>query len=162
MMNPLKLLKRARANRRAAVVREMAGLPVGAQRRGTVLILVIGALALISVIMLVYATIGQGDRRQQAATKVHTTVETTALAMADYIAQKIADGTTSTYVNMGHQPVVGGPVQAMVVRADADIPATDSYMQSVRAPGATGLLLTRRFEATGSSSDLWTLPVRDP
>src|SRR5258708_7755856 len=101
MTNPLmKLLSRAKKARAAAVVRGMAGLPVGgSHRRGTVLILVIGALALISVITLIYATIGQGDNRQSKSTKLHTGVETTAKAVADYVAQRIADGAMSTMVS---------------------------------------------------------------
>src|ERR1700752_1535340 len=71
----LKLLARRiggrsrRDGRSAALVRGLAGMPAGVEpgRRGTVLILVIGALALIAVITLVYATIGQSDIRQSEA-----------------------------------------------------------------------------------------------
>src|SRR5215471_9999887 len=100
MMNPLKLLSRVRKARCAGVLSALAGLPAGRERRrGTVLVLVIGALALISVLTLVYATIGQADRRAGATVKRHINVESTAHVLADYFAQKIADETFQIYVN---------------------------------------------------------------
>ncbi len=161
-INPLmKLLTRAKRAGAAAIVRGVAGLPVGsARRRGTVLILVIGALALISVITLIYATIGQGDRRQSASTKLHVGVETTANEVADYIAQAIADGTFATQNNGVYEQ--GRQTLPMVVRTSSDYPWTDPYMLSVRKANAPAKIKDRKFNPQGSFSSPWfDLNTRD-
>lgn len=86
---------RRRAGRRhvspGALLQAVAGLPAGSRRtrRGTVLIIIIGALALLSVITVAYVSVGKGDRRNASVVKRDSEVDETARRVADYIATDI-------------------------------------------------------------------------
>lgn len=123
-----------------------AGLPAGRSRRGTVLILVIGALALISVITLIYATIGQADRRSAQVVSQKNNIAGVADEVAQYLGGVIADGTFAVHVDGVAPGAGGGPI---LVRNAADYPATDPYRLSVAPPGSASLR-DRAFNATGS------------
>ncbi|MEQ1731992.1 MAG: hypothetical protein ABL982_26765, partial [Vicinamibacterales bacterium] len=77
----------------ASVIRAASGAPVVVQRRGTVLVLVIGVLALMAIIVVVYTTIGQGDRRATAALIRSSKIDDQSTAIADYIARIIGKDT---------------------------------------------------------------------
>lgn len=120
------------------------------KRRGTVLVLILGALALISIITLVYVSIGQSDRRTAAVTVRNEHVDTVGQRFTEYAARVIADATFATSVDGQDGP---NPV---LVRRMADFPFVDPIRQSV----VTGSALQRerlRFDPTGSYSVLWWL-----
>lgn len=149
------LLARFRLGRAAAAVRGMAGTPAGLvrSRRGTVLVLVLGALALISVITLVYATIGKADRRGSQVVAQKSSVHTTVSTIAEYIAGVIADGAMAVHVD--GEDGAGNP---SLVRTAADYPSTDPVRVSI----GSGALLARAFDPTGSYDTLWTSSPLDP
>lgn len=138
----------------AGTVRALAGLPAGVRhtRRGTVLVLILGALALIAVLTVVYVSIGQGDRRTGATTARRETVENAAQQIGDYISQIIADGAMATSV----VPLPAGIGQAgsvTLVRNAADYPFTDPFRWSI-ASGATAI---RKFNPAGSYDAPWVV-----
>ena len=143
----IRLVAPLRRTRAAAVVRGVAGVAAGVQhsRRGTVLILVIGALALISVITLVYATIGQGDRRSSASTVRNTENASAVDSIGRYIAGLIADEQFATYVD-GTDTAPNGRVTPILIRKAAEYPFTDPYRRSVLNAASQ----TRRFDPTGT------------
>lgn len=115
-------------------------------RRGTVLVLILGALALISVVTLVYVTIGQSDRRASAVTVRNDQVETVVGRLADYAAGIIANAALATYVDGVENNA------AVLVRRAADWPFTDPLYHS--SPSAAQSW--RRFDPTGSHSEAVT------
>src|SRR4051812_29240555 len=80
------------------------GLPARGVRRGTVLVLILGALALIAVLTIVYVAIGQGDRRTGEGVVQRQSVDSAAQHVGDYIAQVIADGALATHVDGAWAP----------------------------------------------------------
>jgi hypothetical protein len=142
----------SRPHRRAADIAAAAGQAAqpGA-RRGSVLVLVLGALALISVVTLVYVTVGKGDIRTATTTLERSRTDTTVQSIADYLNGVISRSALATFVD----GVDNG--QPIVIRKAWDFPFVDSYRRSVSPnspPNAADL--ARQFNATGSYSDLVT------
>ncbi|MFN8730668.1 MAG: hypothetical protein ACK5Z4_12505, partial [Planctomyces sp.] len=85
-------------------------LPVAqARRRGSVLVLAVGVLALMSIMVVVYVTLGQNDRRSGAASQARVQLTTQSQSVRDYLAQVIADGATSVVLQrdvLGNDHVV--------------------------------------------------------
>ena len=77
----------------ATVIRAASGAPVVVHRRGTVLVLVLGILALMAIIVVVYTTIGQGDRRATAALIRSSKIDDQSTAISDYISRIIGKDT---------------------------------------------------------------------
>lgn len=74
------------------------GLPLRVPaRRGSVLVLVVGVLALLAIVVLVYTSLGQTDRRASAALVSKVRTDDVARSAADYIAQKVGDASLNTY-----------------------------------------------------------------
>ncbi|QKK08638.1 MAG: hypothetical protein HND58_11015 [Planctomycetota bacterium] len=118
----------ARRATRAAILARLAGLPGGLRqtRRGSFLIMVVGTLALIAVITVVYVAIGRSDRQTSAAALNVEERKDIPAEMRDYIAGIIADdvfdvvylGERATNPNNANQQV---PV---FVREAWDYPST--------------------------------------
>lgn len=72
-----------------------------AERRGSILVLVLGILALMAVIAAVYVTIGLGDQRASRAAEVRQEHDAIAPTVADYIASVIADDRLDIYWALG-------------------------------------------------------------
>ncbi|MFZ4575292.1 MAG: hypothetical protein ACOYN0_12895, partial [Phycisphaerales bacterium] len=70
---------------------------IESRRKGSVLVIVIGVLALVSVLAIVYVSIGRGDTRTRAGVVKQNSLERPPAFMRDYIAGIIADDATSTY-----------------------------------------------------------------
>jgi len=163
-MNPsgatLGFLARIKRLGRSSLLRGLAGSPAGLpapgrSRRGTVLILVIGALALISVITLIYATIGQADRRNSQVVVQKASVDSVGDQVAGYISGVIASGTFAVHVD-GVSPLFGG--SPILVRSGMDYPWTDPYRLSIAPPGSAALR-DRAFDPTGSYDSLPTSDI---
>src|ERR1043165_9738869 len=87
-------------SQRARTVANLAGRAVGVpRRRGTVLVLILGALALISVVTLVYVTVGKGDRRTAGVANDRNQVDNTVRAVGDYLRGGIARPPFATFAN---------------------------------------------------------------
>ena len=123
----------ARRASRAATVRAVAGAPVGLDgaagsgRRGTVLVIVLGTLALIAVIAVVYAVVGQADRRASAAFVGSVRREEMPALVRDYLADIVARDAVATYRDGAGD----------LKRESFDYPFTDPYLRSV-VVGASG------------------------
>jgi hypothetical protein len=120
-----------RAPSRAAAVRAIAGTPAGLVagrgRRGTVLVIVLGTLALIAVIAVVYAVVGQADRRASAAFVGSVRREEMPSLVRDYVADIVGRDALATYRDGAGD----------LKREAFDYPLTDPYARSVvvGAPG---------------------------
>lgn len=132
--------------------------------RGTVLVIVLGALALISVITVVYVTVGQTDRRSAAVAVRKDTVDSTVVAIKDYIAQTIADEAVAVRVD-GYTLDTSGASPVLVprlIRSATTFPFVDPIRRSTLAqPGqpVSAANRVRRFDPTGSYSDVFRLPT---
>jgi hypothetical protein len=124
-------------------------------RRGTVLVLILGALALISVITVVYVTIGQGDRRSAAVTVRRDNVEQISRAFAEYATDVIASAVFAHHVD-GAELDASGSLNAVLVRNAFDKPYTMPWFRS------TGGVAGQIFNPTGSYSTRWTAGGVDP
>jgi hypothetical protein len=145
-------------------------LPVAqARRRGSVLVLAVGVLALMSIMVVVYVTLGQNDRRSGAASQARVQLTTQSQSVRDYLAQVIADGATSVVLQ---RDVLGND---HVVRKAWDYPSTDEQMLSVnpaapaalRPPLVAGVTPAqwpaRRFDPSGNIGTPWVSGQRtDP
>ncbi len=146
-MNPIaRFIKR----RRPGVLRESCGRAVSASnsqaRRGSALLLVIGALALISVFAAIYVTIGQSDQRSSSAHELNRRVQNFGPLFGDYIAQIIAEDRLDTVLRLAFDEG-GGPaggtfggggggastaqVRQKIYRENTDLPLTDWTVRSI-------------------------------
>ncbi len=129
--------------------------PSGSLRsRGTVLLMVIGVLALLSIFAIVYAAIGQADRRGSAALVRESDLDALAQSMADYLAGIIGQDAVAVMfrANDPAVPTAGGTL----AREAVDYPSTGSWMLSQVPNAAQRALL--RFNPAGSYSRPWTGP----
>ncbi len=137
---------------KAAELAEASGTaaPKG-DRRGSALILVLGALALISIFAAVYVTVGQGDRRTSTALATNRRVSEFPLIFADHIADVIGADRLAVEVRAefgveGEGGPVGGTfgggggggtnqglakAQLRLRRENTDFPYTDYSVRSV-------------------------------
>ncbi|MBU6414072.1 MAG: hypothetical protein KGS45_11425 [Planctomycetes bacterium] len=85
--------------RAAALLRAVAGAPAGVHetRRGSFMVLVVGTLALLAVISILYVTVGRGDRQMASAAERNDKLENTPDAFANHIAKIVGDSTVSLY-----------------------------------------------------------------
>jgi hypothetical protein len=127
-------------------------------RHGSVLVLVIGVLALLAIVIVVYTTIGQADVRAGRTVVTKTAADEQARAVGRYIAQIIGDDATKTF---NESDVATGVTR--VVRQPWDYPSTDPALLSAR-PGVGGVpggtipdaeWRARRFNPVGASRHAW-------
>lgn len=116
--------------RPGGAVRAAAGLPAAIStpsRRGTVLVIVLGTLALISVIAVVYVVVGRADRQAAAAFVGSVKREEMPALIRDYIADIVGRDALATYRDGAGD----------LKREAFDYPFTDPYLRSV-VVGASG------------------------
>ncbi|MFM9996834.1 MAG: hypothetical protein ACKVU4_13665 [Phycisphaerales bacterium] len=162
---------------RAGVLRALAGHAAGAvsggrrspgRRRGSVLVLILGSLAMLSVVTLVYVTIGQGDRRTSAVVTSRDNLRETVDRVSAYIARDVigpdalavyADGVDPQRANPAN-PGQAGPI---LVRESFDYPSTDPTMLSGTG-NSNAVAIARRFSAPGMFDSLPTggFPLANP
>jgi hypothetical protein len=137
-----------------------------ARERGTILLMVVGVLALLAIIGVVYATIGRGDRIT-AATKVRLQrVNDQVDEVAAYLAGVIGDATFAAY------PELSATNVPFIRTRGYTYPATDSQFLSVNPvpglvlpPGVTlpaniNTKTYSRFDPTGSCATPWAHPTQ--
>lgn len=137
--------------------KERAGSgPAPAQDRGTVLLMVIGVLALLAIIAVVYAAIGQGDRRTSTAYVRSAQVEDVSRQIADHVAMVIGKDTTAT-VTEEYPGANPGAVQLRVFRPHWTYPAIerDDDVKSRAGAGAG----QRQFRPWGGGYQPWLAPL---
>lgn len=144
-------VRRTRIASGAATLRAVSGAPLGlapsaGSRRGTVLIIVLGTLALIAVIAVTYAVVGRADRRASAAFVGSVQREEMPALVRDYIADIVGKDAIATYRDGG----------GLLRREAFDYPFTDPMFRSVQdGPLAvpTQYRSMARFTPEGSFSD---------
>ncbi|MGE3108310.1 MAG: hypothetical protein AB7G11_03615 [Phycisphaerales bacterium] len=95
--------------------------------RGTVLLMIVGVLALIAIIAVVYAAIAQADRRGADAFAKANQLDEHVDQFRDYIAAVIGDGRLDTYVD----PIPGGNNIGRLSRKAWDAPSVDPRMATL-------------------------------
>lgn len=144
-------------------------LGIPRSRRGSVLVLIVGVLAMVALLVLVYSTLGQADKRGAESLAVRTKLVDQANAAKDYFARTIGDSTFNyVYQKTALPAAANAPVP--VLRAMADYPYTDPEFRTTRqAIGGTAPALqdaefyARRFNPTGQVNGVWTVNNRqDP
>lgn len=108
------------STRAAQLLRAVAGAPAGMHetRRGSFMVLVVGTLALLAVISILYVTVGRGDRQMASAAERNDKLENIPDAFANYVAKIVGDSTVSLYS-------VGGTGNSEIFRRKTwDYPST--------------------------------------
>jgi hypothetical protein len=109
----------------ARVLRATAGAPaaMAKSRRGSFLVLVVGTLALLSVITLVYVTLGNQDTRTQVAVAKRDRLDQVPLQVSEYISGIIAEDAIATQYSGAPE---GTPPNSLVrlERETTDYPGT--------------------------------------
>ncbi|MEI7656773.1 MAG: hypothetical protein WCK33_01770 [Phycisphaerae bacterium] len=127
----------------AAVLRGVSGAPAAWNRRsrGSFLVIVVGTLALLAVVMLVYVSVGNQDTRTKAALARRERLDDVPQQMADYLSVRIigADALASYYDNSG---IRSGRADApadepVLMREASDYGWTDWTRSSVTLDRAT-------------------------
>lgn len=125
--------------------------------RGSVLVLVVGVLALMAIIVLVYSTIGMADRRSSAALVERTTTREQESAVRDFIAQVIGDAAVQVVSNRVPN-ADGSSMIDRVMRKTWTYPGVEWSVQSI--PDADQPW--RKFNAEGGIKHLWQTGLLDP
>ncbi len=157
----------------ARVVRAVAGCAGGwqrRQRRGSILVVVLGTLALLAVLTLVYVSQGQSDRRTAAVTIQKNRVEDTASRVGAYIGDIIARDALATFVDPAFPAGVPtksgtGGNEPILKREAFDAPVTDPYRRSDIVTSTYGGDPTMRFDPAGDYTNIWAVandPPPDP
>lgn len=139
------------------------------QRRGTILLMVVGVLALLSIITIVYVTLGRSDRVQSSAVVRTQRLNDQAGEVAEYLTRILARDMFSTYVE--HDPSDPAGAKTITRRELWDYGSTDPQMRStiLRAPaGASSSIYLFNPEGSVPSdpptppilSNLSNLPIR--
>lgn len=140
--------KRSRGGRRsrARLLKAISGLPAGAgpSRRGSFLIMVVGVLALLAVVTILYAAIGRSDRQISAAVVKNDERHSVPEQVRDYIAGVIAGDTFSIYF-AGEYADNGAPLQR---REAWDYPSSPYFVTNPNT-GTMVPVTTQNFSPTG-------------
>lgn len=153
------LLVRARQGG-AAVLRTCAGVAAGwrSERRGTFLVLVVGVLALLSVIAIVYSAIGVGDRTRSAAVVKAQRLSQPPEEVRDWIASIIAGSTFNTTYE---DRQTTGRTLPRLRRSATDYPWTEwNVVSSMLSPGYSNALHQLYTPAGGFDMDLPDWPQK--
>jgi hypothetical protein len=138
---------------------EVIALAGSTHRRGSVLVLVIGVLALLAIIVVVYTAIGQADSRAARQLSNKVVVTDTSKAVADHIAQVVANNGVSGFFQ---QDVASQQVRYSL--QNWDYPSTDPEVRSVASSAGTGAppaitnadeARSRLFDPTGTQRHRW-------
>lgn len=124
-------------------------------RRGSVLLMVVGVLALMAIIAVVYAAIAQADRRGSSAFVRANQIDDQVDLIRDYLATVIAEDRTSTY---RESMTVAGGAPFVITRKTWDFPGVDPLARSEAAPTDPA-----RFRPVGGAYSPWlasTEPTR--
>lgn len=142
---------------RAAVVASMAGAPAGlrAARRGSFIVLVVGTLALLAVVAIIYVTLGNQDLRTKAAVTKRESLDDIPPQIARYLANDvIGRDRLSTWYDS--RTIAG---EKGVLREAVDYPSIDWTRQSVSANAQLRFDAAGTFPQTGNITGLNAYPV---
>ncbi|RNC81716.1 MAG: hypothetical protein ED559_08000 [Phycisphaera sp.] len=147
------------------MIRKSAASLAGRSRRGTVLLLVLGALALVLILSVVYAALGKGDRRTAGSVVERLDAQENVEGIGNHILDTLALDVFSLVpdVAMGEALALMGETDPIMRREVTDMPYTDFFHISVPSallgfdadatPGPDqGVLDALRFRPYGSHS----------
>jgi hypothetical protein len=124
------------------------------RRRGTFLVLVVGTLAMLSIIMIVYVAVGNADRRTSASVVRRNRSNEVVDTFADYIGQVLADDVFANARENKHQKFqtpITLPVENLYTREGWDAPRTDWFSNSSQTDPTNDTY----FHAFGLGDDPW-------
>lgn len=115
------------------------------RRRGSVMVMILGALAMLAVIVVAYHAIGRSDSQRSAAVTGAHRVEEQVARVSDYFAEVLARDVFATYTE-GLDPATNLPI---LMRETWDYPSTDFRARSVsnNAPSFNPFI---RFDPAGT------------
>jgi hypothetical protein len=145
----------------AAVLSRVAGAPLGSveaarvwerahRRRGSFLVLVVGTLALLAVITIIYVALGNQDNRTRGAVKRRAELDDAPAKMSEYIAQVIANDAVSL---TAEGPLTGSDTTIRVRREAMDAPGVRPGAVSDALRAGVSARLAFNPEGTLSPSD---------
>lgn len=154
---PLALLAGQAAGRVALTVRT---------RRGSVLVLILGAVAMLAVVTVAYVTVGQADRRTGSVVTGRDKVREAIDSIVTYISRDVigADVMATSVDGQDAQlpnpidPTQPGPV---LVRESHDAPSVDPALQT-SFPNGTPVAPELRFNPVGTYQSVWQTSPTDP
>ncbi len=126
-------------------------------RRGSVLVLVIGVLALLALLVVVYTTVGQSDVRAGRSALTTSRIGEVNTQVARYISGVIGDNASAVYVQRD-----SATQQARVYRQSWDYPLTDPAAVSVNTGLPANEWNARRFNPSGTQKYQWQGNGADP
>ncbi len=124
------------------------------RRRGTFLVLVVGTLAMLSIIMIVYVAVGNADRRTSTSVVRRNRSNEVVDIFADYLGQVLADDVFANARENKHQKFqtpVTLPVENLYTREGWDAPRTDWFSNSSQTDPTNDAY----FHAYGLGDDPW-------
>lgn len=142
----------------ARVVRALAGSATGwhSRRRGSFLVIVVGTLALLAVLTIIYSSIGNHDVRMRTSVESHQQLEDVPEQVRDYLARIIADSTVSVSYDTKFG-LTGGIVP--VSRVTFDFPSTAwNASSSINGGNLPSVLPQFPFNPTGSVGGFEDIP----
>ncbi|MBS0192231.1 MAG: hypothetical protein U0573_06370 [Phycisphaerales bacterium] len=151
-------------------VRQIANLAraaARARRRGSFIVLVVGTLAMLSIIMIVYVAVGNADKRISSAISRRDRTDDVVTAFRDYAAQIIADDSVVRLPDPSNLDGTGAAANVqggdLYMREAWDAPFTSWIADSTKAPSTTIQTdIPRVFRPFGIGDDPWlasTTPV---
>jgi hypothetical protein len=163
-------LHAAAGSARLSVFGSHAGVgPRSSRRRGSFLVLVVGTLALIAIITIVFVALGSQDSRTRSAVESREKFDAVPPQMVDYISGIVARDAVATrtdiITNVGNDGVVPAPKQ--LIRETTDAPGT--RYDVVAIPSGTGYGPAHVFNPEGTAPSgvepldfLAGVPASDP
>lgn len=139
------------------------------RRRGSFIVLVVGTLAMLSIIMIVYVAVGNSDKRASVSITRRDKSEEIIAAFSDYVSQIIADDAVTLISDASNLTPDGNnlsnlPGGLFYLREGWDAPVTSWQADSTVGPTTevSGLPSPRVFRPVGLGDDPWlasTTPV---
>ncbi|MDP1661250.1 MAG: hypothetical protein Q8L55_04970, partial [Phycisphaerales bacterium] len=141
----------------ATRLRVLAGTPHN--RRGSVLVLVVGVLALLAIIIVVYTSVGQADARGGRALVNQARLDDQSRAISEHIRNIIGEDATAVRVQRVYT-ANGGARTFYSVRETSDYPYTDPSNRSNLTLGGVNAD-NARFNPAGNITRGWTAAGED-
>lgn len=148
----------------SSVLRNLGESLLRSRRRGSFLVLVVGTLAMLSIIMIVYVTVGNSDKRASASLERRNRTQEVIGLFSDYVAQIIADDAVAVSPDPSNTSPSGVPLGlaggdangAIYLREAWDAPVTNWNVSSTVPPGTTNQTdKARIFRTVGAGDDPW-------
>lgn len=136
-------------------VSESLRLALRSRRRGSFIVLVVGTLAMMSIIMIVYVAIGNADKRVSTSLARRDRSDEMIGLFGDYVAQVVADDAVSVSADPSNWDAKGNLRNlkggTRYLREAWDVPATNWQVSSAITDRNSPLF----FRATGTGDDPW-------